>query len=93
MVPIRLVVVDMDGTLSMEVMGAEVSKKKALEKLSQSFNIAREEILTIGNSLNDFDMLKWAGLGVAMENSDDSLLKRFSNVSKFSNDEDDVYHI
>lgn len=77
-----------------EIMAAKVSKKLALQQLSKTLNIAREEIITIGNSLNDLEMLQWAGTGVAMKNSDEDLLKIYTtNISSHTNDEDGVYHI
>lgn len=78
---------------SLEFMAKGVSKASSLEYLTDMLNINREETLAIGNSLNDLDMLKWAGVGIAMKNSDDSLLKQWRNVSKFDNNNNGVSYI
>jgi hypothetical protein len=38
-------------------------------------------------------MLKYAGIGIAMKNSDISLLRIWGNISEYTNNEDGVYHI
>jgi len=54
-----------------EIMAKDVSKKQALEKLAESLNIARENIVVFGNGFNDLAMIKWAGLGIAVANAPD----------------------
>ncbi|WP_434452054.1 HAD family hydrolase [Lentzea sp. E54] len=43
-----------------------VTKGSALEELSGQFGIDAADALAIGDGTNDVEMLKWAGLGVAM---------------------------
>lgn len=50
-----------------------VSKGKALQVLSNIKNIPLKNILAFGNGENDITMLKTAGIGVAMENSFESV--------------------
>ncbi|SCY78903.1 Cof-type HAD-IIB family hydrolase [Alkaliphilus peptidifermentans] len=78
---------------SLEIMKLGVSKKNSLEFLAERLEIKSEEILAIGNSLNDYDMLCWAGVGVAMKNSDQSLLKKWNNISNFDNNQNGVGYI
>jgi Cof subfamily protein (haloacid dehalogenase superfamily) len=78
---------------SIEVVAPEISKGHSLQRVCEHLGIVREEVLAIGNSTNDLEMLKWAGTGVAMKNSDEELLKKHDIVSSYSNDEDGVYHI
>jgi len=78
---------------SLEVMNIGVSKKNALELLARRLNIRREEVLAVGNSLNDYDMLKWAGVGIAMKNSDRQLLEKWNAVSEYDNNGDGVSYI
>jgi Cof subfamily protein (haloacid dehalogenase superfamily) len=59
---------------SLEIMAARVSKREALQWLTHRLAVPREAVLAVGNSLNDLEMLEWAGRGIAMANSD-SLLK------------------
>lgn len=70
-----------------------ISKAEGLKDLKKHLNIKRENILAIGNSLNDLSMLEFAGNGIAMKNSDPLLLENFDNISRFTNNEEGVYEI
>jgi Cof subfamily protein (haloacid dehalogenase superfamily) len=50
-----------------------VHKGAALSFLAKRFTIERHETMAIGDSLNDLDMIKAAGFGVAMGNAADSV--------------------
>ena len=50
-----------------------VNKDTALQILGNYLNIDSSEMLTIGDNLNDFDMVKNAGVGVAVANAYDEL--------------------
>jgi Cof subfamily protein (haloacid dehalogenase superfamily) len=43
-----------------------VSKSAALAWLCERLGVARERVVTLGDGMNDVDMLEWAGLGVAV---------------------------
>jgi hypothetical protein len=43
-----------------------MSKAVGLEWLADHLNIKRDEVLAVGDNDNDAEMLKWAGVGVAM---------------------------
>jgi len=43
-----------------------VSKSGALAWLCERLGVARERAVTLGDGMNDVDMLEWAGLGVAV---------------------------
>lgn len=78
---------------SLEIMAYNVSKSNSLKILSNKMNIDNNLILAIGNSLNDYHMIKNAGLGIAMKNSDKKLLDKWSIVSEYDNNEDGVARI
>jgi Cof subfamily protein (haloacid dehalogenase superfamily) len=78
---------------SLEIMAARVSKREALIGVAKRFQIAREAVLAIGNSLNDLEMLEWAGQGMAMANSYALLKERWSTVSLYDNNHDGVARI
>ncbi|MFD0678164.1 MULTISPECIES: Cof-type HAD-IIB family hydrolase [unclassified Paenibacillus] len=78
------------GDYFIDVMSLEASKGKALEKLAQQWNIPREEIIAMGNYYNDIEMLEYAGLGIAMENSPDAV-KAAANLVTLSNNDNGVY--
>lgn len=56
---------------NIEVMNKGVSKGAALKRLSEQLNISPEEMIAIGDNENDISMLRYAGLGIAMENGED----------------------
>lgn len=78
---------------ALEFIPKGISKAEGLKDLKKHLNIKRENILAIGNSLNDLSMLEFAGSGIAMKNSDPLLLEHFQNMSRFTNNEEGVYHI
>jgi 5-amino-6-(5-phospho-D-ribitylamino)uracil phosphatase len=55
--------------LNIEVNAKGVHKAKAIESVLQRKNFSFEEVMTIGDSLNDMSMIKAAGTGVAMGNA------------------------
>lgn len=75
--------------LDLEVTKEGVTKGSGLLVLSELLGIKREEIMAIGDSGNDRDMLLKAGLGIAMENSSQDVLEAADFVTK-SNEEDGV---
>lgn len=50
------------------------TKGRALAHVAAHFGVARDEVLAIGDNLNDIDMLQWAGTGVVMGNAEPDLL-------------------
>lgn len=51
------------------VTSREATKERALARLCADFQITSDHVLAIGDSRNDVPMLRWAGVGVAMENA------------------------
>jgi hypothetical protein len=66
-----------------------VSKAKGLEVLSGILGIKREEIIAVGDNFNDLEMLRFAGLGVAMGNAPETVKQKADFVTA-KNDEDGV---
>lgn len=83
----------MSTPYSIEFIPESVSKGEGIKFLANKYGITREEILAIGNSLNDLAMIEYAGIGIAMKNSDPMLLNKWNNISEYSNNEDGVYYI
>lgn len=54
---------------NLEVNPEGVNKAAALEKVCAELNITMNEVMAVGDSLNDIKMIEQAGLGVAMENA------------------------
>ena len=63
----------------------DCNKGNAVRDLANMFNISREEIISIGDQQNDFEMIKFAGLGVAMGNAIDEI----KNVADYITDTND----
>ncbi len=58
---------------NIEIMPKGVTKWSGIEKIMQRHGIKPEEVVCIGDSMNDADMIIHAGLGVAMDNSSDEV--------------------
>lgn len=63
-----------------DVMPQGVNKNTALKILGDYLNVSSTEMLTIGDNLNDLDMVKNAGVGVAVANAYDEL-KQIANYT------------
>ena len=74
---------------NLEVSRKGVSKASGLAKVAQDLGIERDEIVAVGDSLNDLEMLKFAGLGVAMGNSE-AAVKEAADEITATNEEDGV---
>lgn len=57
----------------LDITSKNTNKQVALEFLGNYLNISPNEMLTIGDNLNDFDMIQKAGIGVAVANAYDEL--------------------
>lgn len=67
----------------------EVNKGQALQALADGWGIAREEVMAVGDSLNDKEMIRYAGIGVAMGNAHPEI-KKIADYITSSNNEDGV---
>lgn len=65
----------------MEVIGAEVSKGTALKTLKKHLGIRDDEVVCIGNHMNDKELLQEAHIGVAVANAEDELKKTADYVT------------
>lgn len=52
---------------------AGINKNEALKELCKNLDISSKDILAIGDNVNDFEMIKEAGIGVAVKNSYEDL--------------------
>ena len=53
----------------LEMVDARVNKGQALAFLAGMLGINQQEVMAIGDSMNDLDMIEYAGVGVAMGNA------------------------
>jgi len=71
----------------LEILQAGVSKWQALQQLAAQQGITPEEIIAVGDDHNDLDMIRYAGLGIAMGNAVDTV-KAAADAITGSNAED-----
>lgn len=72
-----------------EISAKNVDKWNAIESLKEKMNIQTEEIVAIGDNINDKKMLENAGLGIAMGQSH-PMIKECANQTTASNIENGV---
>lgn len=79
----------MTGALknNIEVTAQNVNKGRAIIELGEMLSIKREEIMACGDGANDMEMIKRAGLGIAMGNAIEEV-KRAADAITLTNDED-----
>lgn len=75
-----------------EFMNKNSNKGKGMEALTAHLGLSPEQIICVGDAANDLEMIKFAGLGVAMGNAIDEV-KAHANYITASNDDDGVAHI
>ena len=72
-----------------EITSKNVNKWNAIEKLADILKIEKEEIMAIGDNMNDKEMIENAGLGIIRENSA-PYMKKFADKVVSNNNEDGV---
>lgn len=76
----------------LEVMPENIDKAYSLSKLLEHLNLTREEMVCCGDGFNDVSMIKYAGLGVAMENANEKV-KEVADYITASNDNDGIAEV
>lgn len=73
----------------LEIGNTEATKGRALAGLAESLSLQATQVMAIGDSWNDLDMIEYAGLGVAMENALPEIKEKAEYVTR-NNDDDGV---
>ncbi len=73
-----------------EVMNPMGSKWKSLLEYASVIGIKKEEIICIGDDINDLEMILNAGLGIAMKNANELVKEAANLVTKKDNNESGV---
>ncbi|URZ09272.1 Sugar phosphatase YidA (plasmid) [Clostridium felsineum] len=68
-----------------------IDKAKALDTVLMPMGYKKEEMIAFGDGHNDISMVKYAGIGVAMDNAVQELKDEADEVT-LSNDEDGIAH-
>lgn len=66
----------------LEITAKKVTKGNALRFLGEKLGIAPNEMVAIGDSYNDLDMIEFAGLGVAMANAPDEVKRKAKWITR-----------
>ncbi|MEA4824513.1 MAG: Cof-type HAD-IIB family hydrolase [Clostridiaceae bacterium] len=74
---------------NLELNNVTANKGASLLRFGEAFGIAREQIMAFGDGRNDCDMIRAAGIGVAMANAC-AELKACADMETLSNEEDGV---
>jgi Cof subfamily protein (haloacid dehalogenase superfamily) len=73
----------------LEMVDIRVNKGEALAFMAARLGIAQNEVMAIGDSMNDVDMIEYAGVGVAMGNAN-ATVRAAADFISASNVEDGV---
>ncbi|MHC4563241.1 MAG: Cof-type HAD-IIB family hydrolase [Planctomycetota bacterium] len=84
----QITVVQTESEL-LQITHPTVSKAQALKTVAGEMSVTREQVMAIGDNANDIEMLRWAGIGVAMANAPVDVQDAANYVTDF-NDADGV---
>jgi 5-amino-6-(5-phospho-D-ribitylamino)uracil phosphatase len=82
----KVAIVRTDPNL-IQIMDAQVSKAAALQIVADHYQTPMKNALAIGDAPNDIDMLKLAGISVAMQNASDAVKKVADWIAPSNNDD------
>lgn len=74
------------GDYFVDVILPDVNKGRALRKFAEIRSVQQEGILAMGNYFNDIEMLRFAGIGVAVANSPDEVKEAADEVTVSNNE-------
>ncbi|MDR2465513.1 MAG: Cof-type HAD-IIB family hydrolase, partial [Streptococcaceae bacterium] len=72
----------------LELLPKGVHKSSGIERIKKEYDINRKDVIAVGDEYNDIEMLKSAGLGVAMKNASDEVKKYANQVTSRTNDDE-----
>jgi hydroxymethylpyrimidine pyrophosphatase-like HAD family hydrolase len=52
-----------------EISRKGVSKSNGIKRMAKQFHISKNNIIAVGNGINDIDMIEMAGIGIAVGNA------------------------
>ena len=87
--PVENVTLTTSFVHNLEVGGGNTSKAEALRFLMRELGLSQSQLMAVGDSHNDLEMIKLAEVGVVMENGSDEM-KSYADFVTASNAEDGV---
>lgn len=82
----------LSGAPFVEVMAEGVTKATGLARLCMHLGVDRADVVAFGDALNDVEMLRWAGHGVAMADAA-AVVQDAADETTTSNDDDGVARV
>ena len=76
----------------MEFLDKSVNKGAGVSAVTKQLGLNREEVICVGDAGNDLDMIRYAGLGVAMGNAFEEI-KAEADYITHTNEEDGVAYV
>lgn len=76
----------------LEFLNPELSKSKGIIQLCQNYHIDSNKVLTFGDELNDYEMIK-DYIGVAMDNANPAIKKIAKYITKSNNEDGIAYFL
>lgn len=77
---------------NLEINPGGISKASGIQQVCELLGITMEQVIAVGDSLNDIAMIEAAGLGVAMGNAQDAV-KELADITVASNNEDGIVQV
>ncbi len=71
----------------LEFMHPHATKGHALKALTGKFNISRDQVMAFGDSYNDLDMIRFAGMGIAMGNAPEEIKRQADYITGTNNND------
>lgn len=79
------------GETAIDIVSPLATKGAAIAWLAERYGIEQKNVMAFGNYNNDISMLKYAGIGVAVENAPGQVIEHADHVC-LSNEDDGVAH-
>ena len=79
------------NSYGIDIISSVGGKALGIQKLLEAYDISEKEVMAFGDGENDLDMLKYVGIGVAMQNAPDSL-KEVSDYVTSTSEMDGISH-
>lgn len=76
----------------LELVPQNIDKAESLDRLLKQLDMTRDDLIACGDGYNDLSMIRYAGLGIAMENGENGV-KKYADYIAPSNDKDGIAYI
>ena len=74
--------IDRQKPTRIDIHALNTGKKEGIEFVAKYLDLSSEQIMVIGDNINDIEAIKWAGIGVAMANADSNVKIQADVVTK-----------